>query len=227
MPAPPAVPNTAKVRTRLVDGVTLHTSTITVHYQWGSGVAQNIDMVDLATAVHGVWEGFVATANVTPSLSTIDTTAQDLSSSTAAQGVYSHTTNGGGSASENAAGSALINWQIARRYRGGKPKLFFPGLSEAAMNDQVHLTSSCQGNLLATATALFSGTGPVISLTYPNIGNLHLVNVSMFSGFDNYTKPSGREASRPRLRSVPVVDIIFNAHVPLKVATQRRRLLPS
>lgn len=225
MPALPPVANTAMVQTRYICPTDNHLSYIRLHYKWDTGSAQGADMVALATNVHNQWKTLFATANFASGTQLEDSTAVDLTTSSGATGFFAAQQNGAGSGVVPNSVCGLINWQIARRFRGGKSKTFLSGLSSSAINDTVDISTTFQGNLTSVGTGFLSATGPILSATYPNISGLHMVTVSYFQGFTNYTKPNGREASRPTLRSVPVTDIIFKCNVPFKIATQRRRLL--
>lgn len=224
MPPLPAVPSVAMVQSTYTLPDTNKSAFVKLHYKWDTGTAQGADMVDLATNVHNQWKTLFATSNFSTATQLVSTTAVDLSSSSGATGQFTATQNGGGSGEADASACGLVVWHIARRYRGSKAKSFLSGLAAGALANSTQISTTWQGNLLSTATGFLSGTGPIITATYPNISGLHLVQVSYFSGFTNYTTSSGRESSRPTLRSSPLVDIITSAKVPFAIASQRRRL---
>lgn len=227
MPALPSVPGAAKVAVTFIDNQTLHKPMVRFHYHWTSGTPDSSDMLALATNVYNVWAVEFATNDFTANGTMLKAVAEDLSSATGPIGEYDHVTNATGPSGTGGQVCGLVNWKIARRYRGGKPKTFVPLVSTFAMSDEAHITTGFQGRIQRIANNLAGGSGTVLAATYPNISGLHMVNVSYFEGFTNYTKPSGRESSRPTVRSSPLLDTITGWAVPLLPATQRRRLQPS
>jgi hypothetical protein len=85
----------------------------------------------------------------------------------------------------------------------------------------VSVGASLAGNLTT------SGSSTPVPGVYGGLTCVGLSNVSYYSGFVNYTKPNGRQASKPVLRAVPLVDSIDSGTSEPKIATQRRRLLAS
>jgi hypothetical protein len=149
-------------------------------------------------------------------------TAEDLSSPSAA--VASGTISNAGSRAGGAIapGTALmIQFLIARRYRGGKPKIFLPlGVT----------TDITAGGVWAGAFLTSAGTGwaafetAIAAAGWTGAGTLQQVNVSYYQGFTVVTNPvTHRSRNVPTLRGAPVVDPVFSIGVEQGLASQRRR----
>jgi hypothetical protein len=149
-------------------------------------------------------------------------TAEDLSSPTGAVAAGNLTNAGsrsGGSIPSSAC--AIINFQIARRYRGGKPKVFCPfGVTtDVATNGRwVPAFPTAFGNAWAAFNAANVAAG------WTGAGTLSQVNVSYYSGFNPVQNPvTLRWRNVPRLRITPVVDEIVGFQPESDIGSQRRR----
>lgn len=122
-------------------------------------------------------------------------------------------------------GMALVLQQkITRRYRGGHPRLYFAGISNA------HLLTDQTWNSTYTAGFITAWNNFVTNVNAnppTGVGPTQFVNVSYFQGFTNVTFPSGRTRPVPSRRVTPLQDLIINYSVNPKVASQRRRNLQS
>lgn len=225
MPALPFVANTAKVIATYTDD-DAHFSKNIFHYQWGSGVSSVADMQALAAAVYeALQDNWVNQPVTDANLTIIGCDATDLSSGSAPHGTYSESSSGGGTGQSPAQTAALISWLINRRYRGGKPRTYLPGPVAQDYATPGTWDAGVLAAVLATANALRTA---VPATSFPNIGNVHLVNVSYYSGFHSVQNPvTLRWKNIPTLRVIPTVDIIVGNLQPATIATQRRRVRPS
>lgn len=103
--------------------------------------------------------------------------------------------------------AAVINFKIARRYRGGHPRMYMPGMSSGSALSESQWTSSFVTNLQNDWLAVIAGLNGYSS---PTIASLTCVNLSYFSG--------------GALRSSPITDPILTASAQQRICTQRRRL---
>lgn len=148
--------------------------------------------------------------------------AADLSSATSPIGLATVNIGGTRTGSPLAAATSLVAaYQIARRYRGGHPRGYWPfGVSADLTTSQQWadtFVSSCNTNLAAFFTA-------VIAAGWTGAGTLTHVNVSYFSGFHVVTNPvTGRARNVPTLRSSPLVDAVTNVVGRSAPGSQRRR----
>lgn len=102
---------------------------------------------------------------------------------------------------------------IARRYRGGHPRMYLPGQVTADTQD------SRTWNTTATAAALTRANlfyAQVNGLTTATSGLCKLANVSYW-----FTSPP---KTPPQLRPVPLVELITGFKVDNRIDSQRRRL---
>jgi hypothetical protein len=149
-------------------------------------------------------------------------TVEDLNTNSGAVGfdvtAHAGTRNGG----VLAPGTALmIQHIIARRYRGGKPKMFLPfGVS----------TDITAGGLWSSAivtpagTAIINFYADLAAAGWTGAGTITHTNVSYYQGFTVVTNPiTHRSRNVPTLRGTPLIDTVINYSVEQGIASQRRR----
>lgn len=146
--------------------------------------------------------------------------AEDLSSDTgnSGQALVSHTGALSGDVPDNCA--INISFEIARRYRGGKPKIFLPPAGSGNLGSPSSWNSS-------TVTGVQTNWGDfmtsVLGGSYGTFALVNNVNVSYYKGFTVFITPSGRARNIPTLRATPVLDLITNHTVRSQIGSQRRR----
>lgn len=195
---------------------------------WGSrfylkytgGPPTSADLTAYCTNVvnHYVSAGFLALLQST--LFFQEVTAVDLSSDTGAEGAYaaSHEGTDSGAIPEDAA--INIQFDIGRRYRGGKPKIFFPPAGSDHLADDANWSSALTTAVSSAWTTFFSA---ILADTYTSFTPDVHVSVSYYKGFSVFTEPSGRARNIPTVRATPVVDTVTSHTVKGLIASQRRR----
>jgi hypothetical protein len=148
----------------------------------------------------------------------------DLTSPTAGQG--SATLNLAGTLAGGvlpAQTSALVNFHIARRYRGGKPRIYGPFLADTLMASPNAWTTTAANNLQSNYADFIAR---VISNAPVAMSVSNQVNVSYFTLPNTVvTNPiTGRARNVPTRRAAPLVDNIVSISVNLKPGSQRRRM---
>lgn len=113
-----------------------------------------------------------------------------------------------------------IEYVIARRYRGGKPRMYLPPATESQLQDGAHWTSVYAGDMVTQMTAFIS---EITGLTIGSMGSLAHVNLSYYSGFTNITTSSGRIRAAPKYRATALVDNITGYVGKVELSSQRRR----
>jgi len=113
-----------------------------------------------------------------------------------------------------------VEFDIARRYRGGKPRMFWPPPSSAAKVNDGNWSGSFVSEYNTAVAAFFAA---VEALSVGAIGTLAHVNLSYYSGFQNFTTPSGRERAVPKYRSSALLDTITGYSTKARMGSQRRR----
>jgi hypothetical protein len=152
----------------------------------------------------------------------VEIIAEDLSSSSGASGTWSGSDAGDrGGTTPTASVSALMNFTIARRYRGGKPRVYLP----FGNTGDIASPQSWGGSFVtAMNTAWASFITAAVAAVWTGGGTLAQVNVSYYEGFEPFKGPSGRYRNIPTLRGTPVVDVVSSVVCNSKIASQRRRL---
>lgn len=134
-------------------------------------------------------------------------TVLDLASSTGASGQGGITTGGTlATLAVPASTCVVVNHQIARRYRGGKPRTYCPFGTANEMNSEGTWTAAFTGNV-STSFASFLTTA--LAASSGGVTLTHFVNVSYYHN--------------GALRGTPAVDNIVQSLARQAIGTQRRR----
>lgn len=221
MPALPSVSEVLRIQLRHSNGT--DTDVLDRLYWSYSGTAPSASGLNtMCSTLAGNWATTMAPlAATTVALTEIVIT--DLSTDTSPQGTWSGTHAGTRSgASNSAATSVLGNFAIARRYRGGKPRIYLPYLSDTDItNPQQWFAAS----ITALNTAWTTFMGDIVSALPSGTTNEGQVNVSYYNGFTAVENPiTHRYRNVPTLRETPVQDAIVSTSFSLRLASQRRRL---
>ena len=113
-----------------------------------------------------------------------------------------------------------IEFGIARRYRGGKPRMFLPPPGQTSLSNDSKWTDTFQTNLQSGFEAFMTA---VQAIDVGAVGALTHVNLSYYRGFTNHTSTSGRERAVPTYRANALADVITSYSVKAVVGSQRRR----
>jgi hypothetical protein len=153
------------------------------------------------------------------------TTIEDLSSSTGASAADFTAHVGTRTGHPNAAGVAvLVNYHIARRYRGGKPRGYWPfGVAEDLTDEQDWAAAFTT----AVDTALDNYIAAMVGPQWSGGTIDAQYNVSFYSGFTVVTNPvSHRAKNVSTARASVLEDLITSITVNAHPASQRRRNRP-
>lgn len=222
MPPLPSVPDVLRINVDWTLGLDLNAQ-VRLHASY-TGTAPNDAACttiasDLLTQANTDWLPLQSTA-----VSLDSFTVTDLSSPTGGTGVFTFSNPGTRSGSQLPADAAVLwNLHIARRYRGGKPRGYFPfGVGGDLTNPQEWSSAA----VTAFETGLQNWLTYLSSLTVSGTSITGLVNVSYYHLFTVVTNPTtGRARNVPTLRSSPLVDPVTANGVNAHVASQRRRTL--
>jgi hypothetical protein len=150
-------------------------------------------------------------------------TMLDLASSTGKSGIDTTAVTGTeGGAGLTASVAALINFGIAQRYRGGKPRIYFPGFTTSDTATLGHWSPTSVSNLSA-AFATF-----IAAIIGANSGGTTITEHVAVSYYHGYNPPTvaanNRAKNHPALRAGgPVTYQITSWSVNPKPGNQRRR----
>ena len=111
-------------------------------------------------------------------------------------------------------------FDIARRYRGGKPRWYQPGAGGSDVLDGAHWTT---GFVSGNNTAVAAFFAAIAALTVGSMGVLAHVNLSYYKGFTNVTNSSGRTRAAPTYRDAALVDTVTGYATKQLFGSQRRR----
>jgi hypothetical protein len=113
-----------------------------------------------------------------------------------------------------------VEYNISRRYRGGKPRMYLPpGLTGDLANDSTWNGSKIT-SVNSAVTAFFTA---IAALSVGSMGTLAHVNLSYYKGFTNITNSSGRERAVPTYRAAALLDPVVGYSCKAVVGSQRRR----
>ena len=215
------MPKVLKVAAIWSDGE--NTDIVTRWYTQYAGAAPSSD--ELNTFCSGVKDLISANLNyaVNEAIELGRVHAIDLSSDVGAEGNWSGTLTGAGTDPANALDvSLVISYEIARRYRGGHPRGYWPLGQATALSTPQRWDPTFLASIQSNIENLFEG---VVGLAWTGGGALQHVNVSYFQGFTVVTDPTtGRARNVPNVRGAPVIDAVTSYIARSHIGTQRRRL---
>jgi len=145
----------------------------------------------------------------------------DIATDSGAHGTYAASNAGGLSGGTLTANAAVnVEYDIARRYRGGKPRMFLPPPDDSALASIDKYSNTFVGNVNTAFAAFMS---QIEALTIGSMGTLAHVNLSYYQGFKNITNSSGRERAVPTYRTSALLDTITGYATKAVIGSQRRR----
>lgn len=187
-----------------------------------SGASPSVsNMNDLAGFAEGFWvsdlKGLATSQTVLTGI-----VATDLTTNTASRGSWS------GSEAGNRSGGplpnevvTLLNFEVLRRYRGGKPRMYAPWGTVGDLLNEREWDSTYIGDV-NTAWASFAGS--MIGQGFGSCAITAQVNVSYYEGVNTpITLPSGRVKQSSKVRSATQVDIVSGHSCNQYLGSQRRR----
>lgn len=221
MPPLPAVPNVIRMRILWeIQGKSNQGQRMFISYSGGPPAPS--DLTAFANKYITAWN-----TNM-PSLYNVDQTflgviLEDLSSATGAVAEVAASVVGTrGSNVLPPSAAIVVSFEIARRYRGGHPRSYWPlGTSEDTEQGTGQFTETFQS---AVASAVSAQTDSILAQTSGSTTTESQVNVSYYDGFTAIENPfTGRYRNVPKLRATPLVDDIGTIVVRSYIASQRRR----
>lgn len=145
----------------------------------------------------------------------------DIASLSGASGQWNGSDAGGVSGTALPSQCAMnVEYGIARRYRGGKPRMFIPPSQTSDQVDASHWSASVVTATSAYVLAFFTA---VEAISVGAVGALAHVNLSYYKGFTNIVNSSGRERAVPTYRDTAVVDPVESYAAKAVIGSQRRR----
>jgi len=187
-------------------------------YSGGTPTAGNCST--LATDIGNAWNTNLASL-VTSEFGLAEVDVLDITTDTGASGQalvnFPGTRSGTGLPAQCAMN---VEFGIARRYRGGKPRMFLPGGTQGDLLNPGKFGAAYIGDVQTGFAAFFA---EIEALSIGSMGTLTHVNLSYYKGFTNLTNSSGRERAVPKYRDTAVVDTVNGYFPKAVIGSQRRR----
>ena len=223
MPALPDYPNVLRVRLGFTKGAAVDIGT-SLHFLYTGTAPTDATCVTLATDILG----YAATQFVDlmdGDTSLINCTVTDLTSPTAGYGEHASTTagtRGGGILGAN--DCVVVSYGILRRYRGGKPRSYWPFGSETDILDPQDWDSTLLTDVETKLGNFFADINVVLIVDGCAVGAT--CSVSYYEGFTAVENPiTGRWRNVPKVRAAAIApDTIAGLVVKQRIGSQRRRL---
>lgn len=208
------------------------------HYSWGTNpnvmirtflqYSGTLSVADATTWLNNIVTGmstFMA-GYMNSGVTLVSSTLTDLTSASAAQVVSSTGATGAASGTTVPEGTAvIIKKKIARRYRGGHPRVYIPGATVTSLAGPNQWNATSLANYVSAFQTYINAASAVTNPAA--IGTITHVNVSFFQGFTNKTFPSGRTHPVATLRATPIVDTVTGLSGNPIPGSQRRRFKQS
>jgi hypothetical protein len=187
-------------------------------YTGAAPSAANLDT--LATDIAGFWEtDFSPLVSTNWSLRAVDII--DIASEAGASGAWAGTNNGADSSGPLPSQIATnVEYDISRRYRGGKPRMYLPAPGSDKLETPATWTTGFLTAVNSACSAFFTA---IEALSIGAMGTLSHVNLSYYKGFTNVPNSSGRERAVPTYRSAALVDSVTGYSAKGLLSSQRRR----
>lgn len=221
MPALPDAGNVVRLDFKHSEGVDLALGNRTFWKFSGSGPSIS-NMNDLAGFAEGFWSSYLKP--LAPNeVNLIEIVATDLTSPMASRGQWNGSvagTRGSGSLPINDV--VLLNFEVLRRYRGGKPRIYAPWGTSADLATDATWNTTMIGDVNAGWTSFRGG---FIGQGFGSCAITEQVNVSYYEGFDSVQNPvTKRWRNIPTPRTTPQIDVIPAFSCNPFVGSQRRRI---
>lgn len=212
MPTLPVVPQVIKFS---VEGTLAGDPWANVlHWLYDGGPPFDADIDHFCATLHASWASFLL-PECDPELTLRQVLGEDLSSTTGATGGHVASIVGSGPSGHIPAvqNCLLIHHQVARHYRGGHPRTYVAGISQASLLTARQWTGA--------QTTAFTNDWVAIqaAMDADSSGGVSLVGQVSVSYFNKAITPTP-----PHVRPTPVVDLILGSTAESVVATQRRRV---
>ncbi len=192
---------------------------------YSGGPPTGANLAALAAAINANMVTYLK-ALLSSAFALVEIECVDLSSSSGAGGMDLAVQAGSrGGTAPLAQTPAHFHWDIARRYRGGKPGAYYPFF------DQGDYLNVYQWNAAAVSTAASDLASYITAQNGATFGATTIdepVSISYYEGFTVVTNPvTGRARNVPKLRATPIVDIVLGVTGDERISSQRRRRGPA
>jgi len=190
------------------------------YLSYAGGAPTPANCVTLATDIATAWGTDLAQL-VASQWSLAEVDVLDIATNSGSSGIHAASIAGTNSGTAMPAQTALnVEFQIARRYRGGKPRMFLPPPAIEETVDAGHFSSSFVGTANTQVAAFFTA---VEALSVGAVGALQHINLSYYHSFTNIANSSGRERAVPKYKDAATLDTVTGYAAKALIGSQRRR----
>jgi hypothetical protein len=186
------------------------------------GPPSGADCTTIAGDIATAWTSFIAPL-CSGDITLVEIDVLDIASDTGFSGQWTGSVVGSRSGTGLLYQSAAnVEYDIARRYRGGKPRIYLPAGVEGDLLDQSHWDTTFINSLNSDVAGFF---GAVEAITAGSTSLSHHVNLSFYSGVNPPTTDpgSGRVKQSNKYRATALHDNISGYAAKAMVSSQRRR----
>ena len=174
----------------------------------------------LAATIAAAW-GTELGPLISTEFSLVEVDVIDIATDTGLSGQWTGETTGGASGGPVPSQAAMnVEFGIARRYRGGKPRMYLPPSSTGQMENGDKWNDTLVEDVNTNIALFFAD---VIASPPAGMGALAHVNLSYYQGFHNVTNSSGRIHAAPLYRTAALVDAVTGYSMKAVMGSQRRR----
>lgn len=193
---------------------------------YAAGPPTAADCVTLAGDIVAAWQTHIAPVTTNEwNVSEVD--VLDLSSLSGHSGQAGPSTSGTvGTDSVVSSVCMNVEFDIARRYRGGKPRVYWPGPPSAGLSDNSHWNS---GTITSYNTATSAFFAELEALTITSFGTLTHVSIPFYKGYNKILISDGGKWRGPGFKyppepnPSPVFDVVEGYSAKAVVGSQKRR----
>lgn len=218
---PVPLPDTPALRARFIwsnmDGTQLGTR---MFFSYPGAAPDGDDLNTLASDIEGAYSAHLSSL-VPNNLALTEIDILDIATADGNSGSWIGDLTGGDAHPYTLSQCAFnVQYKIARRYRGGKPRGYWPfGGTNELLNSfqwEAAFVAEVQTQFPAFVAAVNAiSAGPITGLVH--------INLSYKSGFENVANSSHREHAVPLYKSVATHDNITGYLAKQEIASQRRR----
>lgn len=190
------------------------------YLSYGGSAPTAANCATIASDIEAAWAAHLA--SITPSgFELIEIDVLDIATADGLSGQWTGTAAGTRSGTYSPIQvSTNVEFDIARRYRGGKPRIYLPPGCDTDWESPGEWSSEFIGEVTTAVPAFFAA---VEAISVGAVGALNHVNLSYYSGFTNVEIPGRRARAIPTYRATALVDNI-EGYAPKQVmGSQRRR----
>lgn len=194
-----------------------------LYLSYSGSAPSGANCTTLANGIEAAWSSHLAGLIADGLYDLTEVDVLDIASDSGASGQWT------GSASATRSGTPLplqaasnVEFDIARRYRGGKPRMYLPPGVESDLETQATWNAAF---IAAVNTGVLDFFEEIEALDVGSMGTLQHVNLSYYSGYSTTTPPWRGPGFKypPKYRTAAKLDTVEGYGLKAVIGSQRRR----